>query len=201
MGEIGVIAQASIKAVELPSNISNITVGHWVRVEQPVHFIEGDNELILLSETVGLQNYGAFLEKDGAGLRGHVKLIGLKNGELDLSKSLWTYQIHHKKEGEERRPADERKQRERALDWRKKLNSHSTWDPAQGYGTLGYRICYLNLAYHYGLLAKEFIWPTMMGHGLADLIGLLAKRDVIWAEPCGLLARGVWVSLPFWFAG
>lgn len=29
--------------------------GHWVQVAQPVNFVQGDNELLLLSETVGLQ--------------------------------------------------------------------------------------------------------------------------------------------------
>ncbi|XP_062117527.1 beta-galactosidase 9-like [Humulus lupulus] len=39
------------------------------------------------------ENYGAFLEKDGAGFRGQVKLTGFQNGDIDLSKSLWTYQV------------------------------------------------------------------------------------------------------------
>uniref|UniRef100_A0A1D1XE55 Beta-galactosidase n=1 Tax=Anthurium amnicola TaxID=1678845 RepID=A0A1D1XE55_9ARAE len=73
--------------------LAGSTVGHWVRVEQPVQLVQGDNELVVLSETVGLQNYGAFLEKDGAGLRGQIKLTNLKDGEIDLSKSLWTYQV------------------------------------------------------------------------------------------------------------
>lgn len=41
-----------------------------------------------------IQNYGAFLEKDGAGFRGQVKLTGFKNGDIDLSKLLWTYQVY-----------------------------------------------------------------------------------------------------------
>ncbi|KAK9081360.1 hypothetical protein Syun_031139 [Stephania yunnanensis] len=41
-----------------------------------------------------LQNYGAFLEKDGAGFRGGIKLSGLKSGEIGLSASLWTYQTY-----------------------------------------------------------------------------------------------------------
>lgn len=39
------------------------------------------------------QNYGASLEKDGAGIRGVIKLTGFRNGDIDLSKSLWTYQV------------------------------------------------------------------------------------------------------------
>lgn len=41
------------------------------------------------------QNYGAHLEKDGAGFRGPIKLVGCKNGDLDLTKSFWTYQVVH----------------------------------------------------------------------------------------------------------
>jgi hypothetical protein len=40
------------------------------------------------------KNYGAFLEKDGAGFRGQVKLTGLSNGDTDLTNSLWTYQVN-----------------------------------------------------------------------------------------------------------
>lgn len=40
-----------------------------------------------------IQNYGAFLEKDGAGFRGQIKLTGFKNGDIDLSTLSWTYQV------------------------------------------------------------------------------------------------------------
>ncbi|XP_057749485.1 beta-galactosidase 9 [Arachis stenosperma] len=69
------------------------TVGHWVKVVQTVQFAPGYNDLTLLSQTVGLQNYGAFLEKDGGGIRGTIKLTGFENGDIDLSKSFWTYQV------------------------------------------------------------------------------------------------------------
>ncbi|KAK6930695.1 Glycoside hydrolase 35, catalytic domain [Dillenia turbinata] len=39
------------------------------------------------------QNYNAFFEQDGAGFRGQVKLSGFKNGDIDLTKSFWTYQV------------------------------------------------------------------------------------------------------------
>ncbi|KAK7317334.1 hypothetical protein RJT34_01469 [Clitoria ternatea] len=39
-----------------------------------------------------LKNYGAFLEKDGAGIRGTIKLTRFEKGDIDLSKSLWTHQ-------------------------------------------------------------------------------------------------------------
>lgn len=44
-----------------------------------------------------VQNYGAFFEKDGAGFRGKVKLTGFKDGDIDLAKSLWTYQASYSK--------------------------------------------------------------------------------------------------------
>ncbi|WJZ87718.1 hypothetical protein VitviT2T_007081 [Vitis vinifera] len=68
-------------------------IGHWVKVVQPIQLLQGYNDLVLLSQTVGLQNYGAFLEKDGAGFKGQVKLTGFKNGEIDLSEYSWTYQV------------------------------------------------------------------------------------------------------------
>ncbi|KAF9604781.1 hypothetical protein IFM89_010322 [Coptis chinensis] len=77
----------------MPYAYEGSAVGRWVRVAQPLHLQQGYNELAILSETVGLQNYGAFLEKDGAGFRGKVKLTGFKTGEIDLSSSLWTYQV------------------------------------------------------------------------------------------------------------
>ncbi|ESR34187.1 Beta-galactosidase 9 [Citrus sinensis] len=79
--------------VFINGQLTGSVIGHWVKVVQPVEFQSGYNDLILLSQTVGLQNYGAFLEKDGAGFRGQVKLTGFKNGDIDLSKILWTYQV------------------------------------------------------------------------------------------------------------
>ncbi|CAL9067570.1 beta-galactosidase 15 isoform X1 [Musa acuminata AAA Group] len=74
-------------------HLSASQVGKWVPVKEPIHLVQGSNDLVLLSETVGLQNYGAFLEKDGAGFRGQIKVSGLKNGDIDLSDTLWTYQV------------------------------------------------------------------------------------------------------------
>ncbi|KAL5542687.1 hypothetical protein UlMin_010397 [Ulmus minor] len=73
--------------------LTGSVIGHWVKVFQPVQFVQGYNDLLLLSQTVGLQNYGAFLEKDGGGFRGQIQLTGFKNGNIDLSKSSWTYQV------------------------------------------------------------------------------------------------------------
>jgi hypothetical protein len=67
--------------------------GKWIKVEQPVQLVQGYNDIILLSQTVGLQDYGAFLEKDGAGFRGKIMLTGSKNGDIDLTNSSWTYQV------------------------------------------------------------------------------------------------------------
>ncbi|PKI31692.1 hypothetical protein CRG98_047902 [Punica granatum] len=58
----------------------------------PISLKAGENEIALLSMTVGLQNAGAFYESWGAGLTS-VKIKGLKAGILDLSASNWTYKI------------------------------------------------------------------------------------------------------------
>ncbi|GMP78006.1 hypothetical protein CsSME_00034100 [Camellia sinensis var. sinensis] len=68
-----------------------IAAGRWVKVDQPVQLKQGYNDLVLLSETIGLQNYGAFLEKDWVGFKCPIKLTGFRNGDIDLSNSLWTY--------------------------------------------------------------------------------------------------------------
>ncbi|KAL4024660.1 hypothetical protein IC575_013024 [Cucumis melo] len=73
--------------------IAGSAIGQWVKFVQPVQFLEGYNDLLLLSQAMGLQNSGAFIEKDGAGIRGRIKLTGFKNGDIDLSESLWTYQV------------------------------------------------------------------------------------------------------------
>ncbi|KAG2726457.1 hypothetical protein I3760_01G114000 [Carya illinoinensis] len=79
--------------VFINGQLTGSVIGRWVKVVQPVRFVQGYNDLVLLSETVGLQNYGAFLEKDGAGFRGQIKLTGFKNGDIDLSTLSWTYQV------------------------------------------------------------------------------------------------------------
>lgn len=40
-----------------------------------------------------IQNYGAFLEKDGAGFQGQITLTGFKNGDVNITHSPWTYQV------------------------------------------------------------------------------------------------------------
>lgn len=65
-----------------------------VTVDIPVTLIHGKNTIDLLSLTVGLQNYGAFYDKQGAGITGPIKLKGLANGTtVDLSSQQWTYQV------------------------------------------------------------------------------------------------------------
>ncbi|KAI7992809.1 Beta-galactosidase 8 [Camellia lanceoleosa] len=64
-----------------------------VSIEVPITLVPGKNRIDLLSLTVGLQNYGAFFDKWGAGVTGPVKLKGLNNGStIDLSSRQWTYQ-------------------------------------------------------------------------------------------------------------
>ncbi|PON71842.1 Glycoside hydrolase [Parasponia andersonii] len=65
-----------------------------VSVEISVTLVPGKNTIDLLSLTVGLQNYGAFFDKTGAGITGPVKLRSAKSGtSVDLSSQQWTYQI------------------------------------------------------------------------------------------------------------
>ncbi|KAG8388475.1 hypothetical protein BUALT_Bualt02G0129600 [Buddleja alternifolia] len=58
----------------------------------PLSLNLGKNEIALLSMTVGLQNAGAFYEWIGAGPTS-VRIVGMKNGTVDLSTSTWTYKI------------------------------------------------------------------------------------------------------------
>ncbi|KAG5566247.1 hypothetical protein RHGRI_002002 [Rhododendron griersonianum] len=56
-----------------------------VSIDVPITLIPRKNKIDLLSLTVGLQNYGAFFDEEGAGITGPVKLTGLKGEELGLS--------------------------------------------------------------------------------------------------------------------
>ncbi|KAJ4847971.1 Beta-galactosidase 9 [Turnera subulata] len=80
-------------SVPFGSQGSAIGTWTWVKVVQPIQLQKGYNDLVLVSQTVGLQNYGAHLERDGAGFRGEMKLTGFKNGDLNLLDILWTYQV------------------------------------------------------------------------------------------------------------
>ncbi|GFQ04066.1 beta-galactosidase 8 [Phtheirospermum japonicum] len=66
-----------------------------VSIDVPVTLQPGTNKIDLLSLTVGLQNYGAFFDKTGAGVTGPVQLKGSgQNGSnFDLSSQQWTYQV------------------------------------------------------------------------------------------------------------
>ncbi|KAJ7980980.1 Beta-galactosidase [Quillaja saponaria] len=65
-----------------------------IAVDIPITLVAGKNTLDLLSLTVGLQNYGAFFDKSGAGIMGPVKLkVSNNSTTVDLSSLLWTYQI------------------------------------------------------------------------------------------------------------
>ncbi|XP_042374488.1 beta-galactosidase 6-like [Zingiber officinale] len=63
-----------------------------VSLNLTITLVKGINKIDLLSVTVGLQNYGAFYEKQGAGIISPVLLIG-KTASANLSLSEWTYQI------------------------------------------------------------------------------------------------------------
>ncbi|KAL5581256.1 hypothetical protein UlMin_013698 [Ulmus minor] len=65
-----------------------------VAVDIPISLVSGKNTIDLLSLTVGLQNYGSFYDKTGAGITGPVKLRSAKSGStVDLSSQQWTYQV------------------------------------------------------------------------------------------------------------
>ncbi|GER57705.1 beta-galactosidase [Striga asiatica] len=64
-----------------------------VSIDVPATLKQGKNKIDLLSVTVGLQNYGAFYDRKGAGVSG-VQLRGSQNGSsIDLSSQQWTYQV------------------------------------------------------------------------------------------------------------
>uniref|UniRef100_A0A6M2ELT5 Beta-galactosidase n=1 Tax=Populus davidiana TaxID=266767 RepID=A0A6M2ELT5_9ROSI len=90
---VSIDSMRDVLRVFINGQLTGSVVGHWVKAVQPVQFHKGYNELVLLSQTVGLQNYGAFLERDGAGFKGQIKLTGFKNGDIDLSNLSWTYQV------------------------------------------------------------------------------------------------------------
>lgn len=56
-------------------------------------FLGSFKSILHASYVLLIQNYGAFLEKDGAGFRGHIKLTGCKTGDLDITEFEWTYQV------------------------------------------------------------------------------------------------------------
>lgn len=90
---IEIDSMRDVMRIFINGQLTGSVVGHWVKVVRPVELLHGYNVLVLLSQTVGLQNYGALMEKDGAGFKGRIRLTGFKNGEIDLSAALWTYQV------------------------------------------------------------------------------------------------------------
>ncbi|PON79885.1 Glycoside hydrolase [Trema orientale] len=62
------------------------------KFKRPVSLKAGNNEIALLSMTVGLQNAGSFYEWVGAGPT-NVEIKGFNNGTVNLSNSTWTYKI------------------------------------------------------------------------------------------------------------
>ncbi|XP_010541689.1 PREDICTED: beta-galactosidase 7-like [Tarenaya hassleriana] len=64
--------------------------------EKSVKLVHGTNRIALLSVTVGFHNYGAFFEKNAAGINGPVSIVGYKGDERiekDLSGHQWEYKI------------------------------------------------------------------------------------------------------------
>ncbi|KAL2644811.1 hypothetical protein R1flu_012398 [Riccia fluitans] len=94
-GEAFLVLEAVRDALHIFVNGKSVgsASGSWFRVNQSITLEEGTNKIALLCMTVGIQNYGAFLEKDGAGIKGKVEVRGLSSGPLDLSHSEWVYQV------------------------------------------------------------------------------------------------------------
>nr|GMC83460.1 beta-galactosidase 15-like [Ipomoea batatas] len=61
--------------------------------DRNVKIREDINTISLLSETVGLPNYGQYLEKVGQGVLGPVKIVEPNGEGLDLSNNTWTYMV------------------------------------------------------------------------------------------------------------
>ncbi|KAL3825641.1 hypothetical protein ACJIZ3_021670 [Penstemon smallii] len=64
--------------------------------EKKIKFNPGNNQLTLLSATIGLQNYGARFDLIDTGLPGPIEIIGKKGDEIiikDLSKHKWSYKV------------------------------------------------------------------------------------------------------------
>ncbi|KAK9155177.1 hypothetical protein Sjap_002657 [Stephania japonica] len=153
-----------------------LTFGRWVKVAQPVDLQLGDNELAILSGTVGLQNYGAFLEKDGAGFRGRIKLAGLKSGDIDLSASLWTYQVGLKGEFMNVYAPDQQESVNwvdlssnsisSTLTWYQLPHSASYFDATDGIDPV---------ALDFGSMGKGQAWVN--GHNIGRFWSLVAPKD------------------------
>ncbi|CAM6034568.1 unnamed protein product [Sphagnum compactum] len=67
--------------------------GHGTQINQTVTLMAGTNDIVFLSMTTGLQDSGAFLEQEQAGILNAVTLEGLPSGVRDLTHQLWTYQV------------------------------------------------------------------------------------------------------------
>ncbi|WOH16242.1 hypothetical protein DCAR_0935792 [Daucus carota subsp. sativus] len=91
--ELSIDSMRDLVRIFINGKLSGSAKGDWIKVVHPIQLVQGYNDIVLLSETVGLQNYGAFLEKDGAGFKGRIKLTNSKNGDVDLTESSWTYQV------------------------------------------------------------------------------------------------------------
>ncbi|KAG6534969.1 hypothetical protein ZIOFF_008883 [Zingiber officinale] len=63
-----------------------------LRFQAPVILKTGQNEIAILSMTIGMYNAGPLYEWQGAGLTS-VKISGNRIGSLDLSTNLWKYKI------------------------------------------------------------------------------------------------------------
>lgn len=167
---IGSFLQSFLSASNISFGFEGSRHGKWVKVVQPVYLVEGSNELALLSETVGLQNYGAFIEKDGAGFKGQIKVTGMKAGEIDLSNSLWTYQVGLKGELKKLYAPEAQENADWTALQLDTVPSAFTWYKTSFDAPEGNHAIALNL----GSMGKGQAWVN--GHGIGRFWSLVAPK-------------------------
>ncbi|PKA57733.1 Beta-galactosidase 9 [Apostasia shenzhenica] len=175
--EKGILPNLTINSIRdvvrvfLNGHLIGGTYGNWVKLEQNLELVKGCNELVLLSEAVGLKNYGAFIEKDGAGIKGPIKVFGFKDGEIDLSSSPWTYQVGLKGELAKIFSPTEQEKIEWMVLQPSQIQATFTWYKAYFDGPNGNDTVALDL----GKMGKGQAWVN--GNGIGRYWSLIAPED------------------------
>ncbi|MCO5561332.1 hypothetical protein L7F22_014953 [Adiantum nelumboides] len=124
------------------------------QLQLPVILKEGENDLALLSTTVGLKNYGSFFDIIGTGIDGPISLIW-ESKKVDLTKKEWTYQIgllgeklelHSEKNPSNHWASNEALSTYRPMTWYKTIfNAPPGYDPvAVDLGSMGKGAAWVN---------------------------------------------------------
>ncbi|KAK3034526.1 hypothetical protein RJ639_032515 [Escallonia herrerae] len=91
----GQVIHAYVNGEYLGSQWATYGIFNYV-FEKKVKFNPGQNQISILSATVGLQNYGSFFDVVQNGLPGPIEIIGRKGDESiikDLSSHKWSYKV------------------------------------------------------------------------------------------------------------